>query len=87
MKIYKYKISTITDLPAGCTILKVGLQEGVLYVWALVDLNEKKSEETEFIVLATGEDWPLGNCTYLDTVFKDRFVWHVFVKNKPIKIA
>lgn len=82
-KIWKYLVEPEkTRLPEGAEIMKVGSQGGFIYVWALIDEALKDTKEDRYITVF-GTNWPIeplefGERKYLDTVFINEFVWHVF---------
>lgn len=83
--IYKYNIphnGKIT-LPVDHTILKFGYQYEQLCMWALVD-SECEKVLRQFKVVGTG--WNLDEMgdgwTYMETLFENGFVWHVFMKEE-----
>lgn len=85
--IYKYRLKREDkqeiNLPSFSRILKFGKQGESLCLWALVP-RESVSFETRIIeILGTGWETPQYdefNLTYLDTIFDNEFVWHIFEK-------
>ena len=82
--IYKYQIpmSGIVVLPAEYKILKFGIQQETICLWALVD-SETERIAKEFVVVGTG--WNLDDklddrWQHMETLFENGFVWHVFMK-------
>lgn len=82
MRILKYPLS-ITDtqtlvLPSEVNILKVAVQNGKVFLWALVDTENEDEVELTIKCFGTGQSisMPPKNMMYLDTVFVDEFVWH-----------
>lgn len=81
--IYKYKIN-ITDkqtlnLPTDAEFLKIGTQNDVLYIWAMVNTS-KKIIPYDIVIFGTGHEiksWEtlkhIGSFQH-----KNTFVWHVF---------
>lgn len=68
------------DLPGHAEILRVGVQGGAIYLWAVVATNTMLVESRTFDVVGTGNPVP-GDATednYLGTVEDGPFVWHVF---------
>jgi len=90
-KIYKYylqleEIQTI-DMRVSSTILHVGAIEDRLYLWALVDTEDKDFKTVEVEIIATGgsieEDKSIER-HYIGTCITNRhLVWHIF-ERKPI---
>lgn len=84
--IYKYPLR-LTDvqtinLPIGGRILHVGMQHGVITLWAIVD-GEKPRVDREIYIFGTGH--PIRGAkhlNYLGTVNAPEdgteFIWHVF---------
>ena len=65
-------------MPRGAKILSVANQNGSICLWAIVD-RSAVVEERNFGVFGTGHDVGfLGKDEFLDTVFIEEFVWHVF---------
>lgn len=61
--------------PSLC-IAHVGMQDGVVTLWALCDLYQPKSLRT-FRIVRTGQAMePVGH--YLGTVLERSYVWHIF---------
>lgn len=76
--ILKYPFDqTHTAFPEGAEILKVGMQHGVLTVWALVD---PKAGTLYPAIYGTGEQAQEGS-RHLFTFFEGGYVWHVFEPN------
>lgn len=84
MKIFKYELVPFkgsVNLPKGAHILSVAFQGDGLFLWALVDPSQ--AEQTrQFYKIGTGWDIdePIENCQFLGTVFKDCYVWHIFLE-------
>ena len=81
-KIYKYRLDVETklELPIGSKILSVKSQNGVIFLWAIVDtdvLNLDREVRT-FIILGTGHTVPNLSLCFIDTCIIGDFVWHVF---------
>lgn len=81
--IYKYNLKPTVLLPKDALILKVAMQNDGLYIWAIIDPNEKTHIEREFQVVATGDpfDYNRLKYTFIDTVFDGPLVWHIFEVN------
>lgn len=84
MVIYKYHINTaerdLLNLPIGAEILSVQVQNGRIYLWALVD-EMARLEPRLFAVYGTGNKMPNARRDvgkFLATLQLDGFVWHVF---------
>ena len=82
-RIYKYPISGKGEvcLPRGANILKVALQGSVRTIWALVDVDEKEVTECLVWEYGTGAGANLRDKAYLETIFEDGYVWHLFIEN------
>jgi hypothetical protein len=85
MKIHKFPISLeerqTVALPYGARALHVGVQAGVVCLWALFDEKGQLGRgpvAREFAVYGTGFALPDDVGTHLGTVQIDGFVWHVF---------
>ena len=59
-KIFKYEVeikeNCKIDLPKGAEILTVQAQRERCYIWAMVDPNEKKTEQRTFETFGTGQN-------------------------------
>jgi hypothetical protein len=84
-RIYKYPLE-VTDrqevhLPEGAMILHVGVQNGVVCLWALVD-PDAWNEHRTFWIVGTGNPMPptFGEIGWIHhgTVQQGLFVWHVW---------
>lgn len=79
--IWKYHLD-ITDvqqliIPLPASLLTVGVQDGNLCVWALVD-PDKTLMPVDIYIYGTGN--PVRNAPgkYVGTVQNEGYVWHVF---------
>lgn len=81
--IYKYYLTPTVLLPKDALILKAGMQDGGLYIWAIIDPNEKTHIEREFEIVGTGHqfDYKRLKYTFIDTIFDGPLVWHIFEVN------
>jgi len=89
--IYKYVVphdGTEIQMPIGAEILTVAMQVGEIYIWAIVD-TDNKFETRKFIAQATGREMPEGKLKYIGTVFIGtmlmELVFHVFEKLKELQ--
>lgn len=82
--IYKYNLSiqdsVKIDMPLGSEILTVQIQKDALYVWALVETEEKKMETRIFRIVGTGHWFNLTYYRYISTFQMNEgiLVFHVF---------
>lgn len=80
-KIFKYELvlkdKQEIQIPKHATILKVAMQNGSLCVWCSVTPSRKNVPIT-FYIVGTGNPMPLVPLNYLDSVFDDVYVWHIF---------
>ncbi len=83
-KIYKYPLA-LTDrqtvrVPLGALVLSVAEQAGRLCLWAVVDADEKETEERVIFVVGTGNPLPEDFGAFVGTVVTadGALVWHVF---------
>ena len=81
--IFKYELTSEVLLPKGALILRAGTQGDTMFIWALIDPNEKEHIEREFIVVGTGHpfEYEYLKHRFVDTVFDGPFVWHIFEVN------
>ena len=78
--IYKYPLNNYVSIPEDAEILTVGIQGGSFVLWALVDTT-KPFITRRFEIFGTGWGLPddiLKKTKYIDTVFEDTLVWHIF---------
>ena len=69
------------ELPQSAKILKAAEQDGLLYIWVLLDPNDKDLFSREIRVYGTGNNIPAPDplLSHIDTVLmSDGLVWHVF---------
>jgi len=86
MRIYKYnlRLGEVNHLmlPAGSQILSVGVQQGIIRAWILLDHVAPTTEGCTFSIVGTGWDVirdELG--VFIGTVHDHGFVWHVFARH------
>jgi hypothetical protein len=81
-KIYKYPIKLMSEnevlLPVAAEILHIGVQDGILYLWAMFNTEVKQEALRKIYVIGTGFPFNKGNKKHLTTVLMSRFVWHIF---------
>ncbi len=82
--IYKYGFSRSVELPIDSQVLKVGMQNGIMYMWVLVDPNQKQASYRNFEIIGTGHSFEFDYLThtYIDSLFDGPFVWHIWEVNK-----
>jgi hypothetical protein len=82
--IYKYELAKTIMMPINSQVLKAGMQNGIMYIWALVEPNEKQTYECNFEILGTGHSFEFDYLThtYIDSLFDGPFVWHIWEVNK-----
>jgi len=82
--IYKYELAKKVTLPIDSQVLKVGMQNGTMQIWVLVDSNEKETYGCSFEIIGTGHNFEFDYLThtYIDSLFDGPFVWHVWQVNK-----
>lgn len=83
-RIWKYPLRTTdrqqVEMPAGASILHVGVQDNVICLWALVDPVQEEFPVMIWIV-GTGNPVPdevLLHSNHLGTVQQGPFMWHCF---------
>jgi hypothetical protein len=64
-------------MPECAQILSAGFQGDTLVVWALVDI-ESRLTPRKICVRGTGHNIRAENLFFIQTVFKDSLVFHVF---------
>jgi hypothetical protein len=82
--IYKYELARTIQLPIDSQILKVGMQNGIMQMWVLVDPNQKETSQRNFEIIGTGHSFEFDYLThtYIDALFDGPFVWHIWEVNK-----
>jgi len=82
--IYKYELTQTIQLPIDSQVLKVGMQNGIMQMWALVDPNQKETSQRNFEIIGTGHSFEFDYLThtYIDSLFDGPFVWHIWEVNK-----
>lgn len=76
-------VDGIISMPDGAEVLSVGLQHGLVTVWALVDPDALLVSRA-FLIAGTGQPClrrRLGR--FIGTVFDGVFVWHVWEEAQP----
>jgi hypothetical protein len=83
--IYKYVIEVEDEqelnLPLGAMILSAAFQGKTLCMWVLVDKDEDYSKKQTVYIYGTGHNIVEENSRFINTVFMDYLVFHVFVRN------
>ncbi len=83
--VYKYSLADgVVVLPKNARILKVGMQDEIPCLWALV--NPEAERETRYFAISGTGDLIPDAWEYVGTIFDRRYVWHVFeIPNPPKK--
>lgn len=80
--VYKYQLRadryTRLELPVGAKVLSCGFQGQNLMLWALIDKSQTQMERRTFVNLGTGHEIESDKLTFIQTVFIDQFVFHIF---------
>jgi hypothetical protein len=79
-RIYKYELKDGRgiEMPIGAKVLTIQTQNGLPYIWALVD-TDAECDFRYFTIVGTGHDFPeADNFTYINTIQDGQFVWHIF---------
>ena len=89
MVVYKYKLSTHIEatlmLPKGAQVLRVDVQKGTMFLWAMVDPDAEK-EARVFDIFGTGSPIPDFNRRFINTFFTHdggTYVFHAFERIHP----
>lgn len=82
--IYKYELRRMVLLPKNAIVLKAGMQDNTMFIWALIDLNEQSHIERTFEIIGTGHPFEHEYLKhrFVDTIFDGPFVWHIWEVNK-----
>lgn len=90
--VYKYPLTPYTSLqlPKDAQIIKVDSQHNNLFLWALIDLEEKEHELREFMTFGTGHPIPDEKFNFkyigtskIDEVGSPILMFHTFEVLKP----
>ena len=82
-EILKLVTEQILRLPTSAIIIKVALQHGNLCVWYQFDEMDFDTKDVTFKIVGTGVAEIDVNWTYLDSIFMDGFVWHLYAEYEP----
>lgn len=83
-RVYKYPVKMTNyfevEMPKDAEILKVDVQHGQPFMWALVDPENEEMERIRFRRAGTGNDIKEDDIIYRGTFFVDggKFVYHLF---------
>lgn len=85
MKIYKYELE-LTDVqtiqvPYRFQPLSVQFQGDNLCLWAMMNENSCDMVYKTITIIGTGNSIGRGPGVFIDTVQKNGFVWHIFIKD------
>ena len=82
-RVYKYEVGLGggIEVPKGADILNAGVQGYGVVIWALVDDSEPETENLDVLVVGTGHAFSTKGYNYLNTVFMDDLVFHVYVES------
>ena len=94
LRVFKYPVAVLDEqvlkIPGLHKILSIGeqpgIESGVLMLWAMVDLEDKTTDEVPLRIVGTGnpmpDDMAVGRqWKYWKTVqMASGLVWHVFLK-------
>jgi hypothetical protein len=79
--IYKYELALtekqVIQMPDCAEILSVQIQNGGIFLWALVNPNYK-NKDVLIAIYGTGNPIYRTNETYISTCQLNGFVWHIF---------
>jgi hypothetical protein len=79
-RIYKYELKDGrgVEMPIGAKVLTIQTQNGLPYIWALVD-TDAECDFRYFTIVGTGHDFPnADDFNYISTIQDVPFVWHIF---------
>lgn len=76
-RVWKFPIKHGVEMPERAEILRVGLQNGEPFLWALVCSAWEKKETRNFEIFGTGHAIPLS-AGYIGGYSEGPFEWHVF---------
>ncbi len=76
-RVWKFSCDRETKMPAGARIVRVALQGGLPFVWAIVD-PKAKPEPRRLLIRGTGHEVGEDGAEYIGTYDDGPFVWHLF---------
>lgn len=84
MNVYKYPLNQYgprIEVPKGSKFLSVGSIGNDLFIWFIVDPNEKETDEYRFICLWTGDIVPqdINKLKFLGTHIGNGFDYHIWL--------
>jgi hypothetical protein len=83
--IYKYSINDSVPVPEHFKVLTAAFQGGDPYIWIELDPNREAKMQVQFSIFGTGGELPENPGIYLNTVFQNEFVWHIYYQVVPIE--
>lgn len=75
-KIFKYQIAPTVKMPKGAKVIRVAQQDGIGFLWAIVNPAKTTSELRKFGIVGTGHVLP-EKADYIGSYDDGPFVWHV----------
>jgi len=82
MFIYKYQLrlteTQTISINSNARLLTVQMQNGVITLWAMVDIKAPKEDRVFYIVGTGSEATYMVDKLYVGTVQANSFVWHIF---------
>ena len=88
LTIHKYDLKVeeyqTVGMPIGFKVLKIGIQNGEIRIWARVNDDNPKTQSV-FRICGTGRRMPHDvDLEYIDSVVFGDLVWHIFLeKDNP----
>lgn len=80
--IFKYPLEVVETqnlvMPNSAQILKLGVQDDKVYVWALIEEGDNSVRSQEIKMVGTGWETDVDWENHIGTVFVRRYVWHYF---------
>jgi len=71
-------------LPEDAIVLKVSERFGIIFIWFLTDSsNKSEKKDRVFEIVPTGMAFNDEFLKYIDTLFQEQFVWHLFERIIP----
>ena len=82
-RVYKYEVGLggSIEVPTGADILNAGVQGYGVVIWARVEDNVLDTDTLDVLVVGTGHAFSTKGYNYLNTVFMDDLVFHVYVES------
>lgn len=81
--IWKYAIYDTVEMPKGAKVISVQLQDETLTLWAAIPCPVSSVRQIRhFEIVGTGYAFEERNTSYLGTIQRNGYVWHVIERHQ-----